>query len=170
MIKKKQSDNVISDRLKVLFDFAPYWHFSDISMSKQLKPHLCDWTCYFWHHFVQLKSRTVYDKPSKTFCINAIAERKQTYHKFGVLCSAGLAECLRDAVKVNTLSSMVKSYTRPGWLYNADRQCHYIFGEGYGLCPYMVSVLWTLLCVECCFWKQFKLAFYSSKKRGHSKD
>ncbi|PVD24393.1 hypothetical protein C0Q70_14875 [Pomacea canaliculata] len=58
-------------------------------------------------------------------------------HLMTEFIDAGLAECLRDAVKVNTLSSMVKSYTRPGWLYNADRQCHYIFGEGYGLCPYM---------------------------------
>ena len=56
----------------------------------------------------------------------------------GLLCSAGLAECLRDAVKVDSWNRLVKSYQRPGWLYSADQQCQYVFGSGYGLCPYMV--------------------------------
>ncbi|XP_070193825.1 A disintegrin and metalloproteinase with thrombospondin motifs 9-like [Littorina saxatilis] len=50
---------------------------------------------------------------------------------------AGLAECLRDPVKVMSWDNLVKSYHRPGWHYSADRQCAFVFGSGYGLCPYM---------------------------------
>ena len=61
--------------------------------------------------------------------------------RWGFLCSAGLAECLRDSVKVDTWNNLVKKYQRPGWLYSADRQCQFVFGAGYGLCPYMVRGL-----------------------------
>ncbi|KAK7486510.1 hypothetical protein BaRGS_00022176, partial [Batillaria attramentaria] len=58
-------------------------------------------------------------------------------HLMTEFIDAGLAECLRDAIKVDSWNNLVKNYQRPGWHYSADRQCEYVFGRGYGLCPYM---------------------------------
>ena len=51
----------------------------------------------------------------------------------------GLAECLRNPANVETWNQLVMHYEHPGWLYGADRQCEFIFGPGYQLCPYTVK-------------------------------
>lgn len=77
----------------------------------------------------QLEVLTSHESPTTlTICIFA-------FH------STGYGECLLNepGYRAYSLPSQM-----PGLLYNVNKQCELIFGQGYQLCPYMVSV-WGLI-------------------------
>ena len=53
--------------------------------------------------------------------------------------SAGLGKCLEDEPFTNKLVEDDVEFTLAGELFNATKQCQYVFGKSSSICPYMVS-------------------------------
>ena len=56
-----------------------------------------------------------------------------------IIFSAGHARCLEDSSSSNQLVEDELELTLAGELFNATKQCQYVFGKTTSICPYMVS-------------------------------
>uniref|UniRef100_A0A2C9KKF4 Peptidase M12B domain-containing protein n=1 Tax=Biomphalaria glabrata TaxID=6526 RepID=A0A2C9KKF4_BIOGL len=53
---------------------------------------------------------------------------------------SGLASCLLDGPRVKTWMSTMQSLNQPGWNYSVNKQCKFVFGEEFALCPYSMTM------------------------------
>ncbi|KAH9492133.1 Mitochondrial Rho GTPase 1, partial [Bulinus truncatus] len=54
---------------------------------------------------------------------------------------SGLATCLHDGSRVKTWMNSMQALSEPGWTYSVNKQCKFVFGEDFVICPYSMTMV-----------------------------